>query len=133
MIAKGGVMSKIRYVAYAGAAFITVIAIMAVISLLTRGSEQFARNIEVQVMITDDGFVPEVVSIERGATVVWVNDTTKPRKVGANPYPDGSSLKSLKSGNIAPDDSYSYTFNKSGRFGYADYTNPLAAGSVQVK
>ena len=114
--------------------FVLAVFIAGVIALLNRKDDApVSTTNEVRVSITEDGFSPATISINAGATVVWSNDTAEPHKVGANPYPDASSLPDLKSEEIAPGDSYSYTFRASGTYGYADYTKPTVSGSVQVK
>lgn len=127
-------MNKKTITLFIGVVFIIAVIVTAAVSFFIRNDDNVNdAPVEVRVSITEEGFSPATVSIERGMTVVWVNETATTHQVGANPYPDASSLPELKSGDIAPGESYSYTFNASGTFGYADYTNPTTGGSVQVK
>ncbi len=87
------------------------------------------------VNITDNGFVPATLSVTNGTMVSWHNQTASPHSIGADPYPTHSSLPNFYSGKtvIAPDATYSYTFTKTGSWGYSDYTKPTTQGIVTVK
>lgn len=87
------------------------------------------------VNITDSGFVPATLAVAKGTAVTWHNQTASPHSIGADPYPSHSSLPDFYSGKtvIAPDASYSYTFTKTGAWGYSDYTMPTTQGTVTVK
>ena len=88
----------------------------------------------IEVSITDSGFVPSTIVVAKGAKVVWKNDSASPRRIGSNPYPDHTSLPSLYSKDvIAPGQTYSYTFNDAGEWGYSDYTVPTNTATVVVK
>ncbi len=126
-------MNKKIIILLVSAAFILAVIVTALFSFFTREKPVVEKTTEVRVSVTEDGFFPATLSITRDMTVVWVNDTAKPVRIGANPYPDASSLPGLKSGDIAPGDSYSYTFTASGTFGYANYNEPTEGGSVQVQ
>ena len=112
---------------------LTVIVVGALVLVNRRDKKQVEGINEIRVAITDEGFSPSTISVSKGTKVVWVNNTAAPHKVGANPFPDATSLPDLNSEAIAPDQSYSYTFENAGSFDYADYTNPTVGGTVQVK
>ena len=114
--------------------FVLAVVVVGALTLVNRRDEkQVAGTNEIRVSITDEGFSPSTITVTKDTKVVWVNDTAAPHKVGANPYPDASSLPGLKSDVIAPGESYGYTFKDAGTFNYADYTAPTVGGSVQVR
>ncbi len=85
------------------------------------------------VEITPEGFDPETILIEAGTTVTWTNTDSVAHGLRANPYPEGTDLPTLDSGDeIAPGGSYSYTFDEAGEFGYHDKADPTDSGEVQV-
>lgn len=92
-----------------------------------------AAPAEVQIKITDDGFIPAETTIKPGTRVVWTNNTTAPQRVAAGPYPDRTELPDLDSQTIAPGESYVYTFTETGKVNYANYTKPTVVGVVEVK
>ena len=129
-------VTKLTIVLFTSVVFVAAVVVAGVFTFTGRDKQPqtaAGRSIEVRIAITEEGFSPATVTIEKGMTVVWSNDTAEPHRVGANPYPDASSLPGLKSGDIAPGDTYSYTFDVGGTYGYADYTKPTVSGSVQVK
>ncbi len=114
--------------------FVFVVFVAGIIALVQNSHKQpESTTSDIRIAITEDGFSPATVTVNSGMTVVWVNNTAAPRKIGANPYPDAGSLPDLLSGDIAPGSTYSYTFRSSGNFEYADYTRPTVTGTVQVK
>ncbi len=86
------------------------------------------------VTITKNGFNPQTILINKGETVGWINEDSKAHQPASNPYPINNGLagfdakKPLKKGEI-----YTFTFEKSGTFGYHDQLHPTTNGSVVVK
>jgi plastocyanin len=77
--------------------------------------------------ITQAGFTPSKVTIEFGDTVTWTNKDTANHQVLADQglFPTSPVL--------APNQTYSYRFTKSGNFGYRDALNTKRRGSVVVR
>jgi plastocyanin len=111
---------------------------------------------QVEVSVTRQGFVPAVITIKKGATVVWVNnDDDDYHSIASNPYPSNSDLPQLHSVELNVSDkyvnsshehhsdsskvesnktnAYSFAFNRTGTFGYHDGIHPELNGSVIVK
>ncbi len=86
-----------------------------------------ARGSEINVEITDNQFVPSVVKIKKGDTVVWIN------KNGSNHWIVSDALKTLNSGEIIPEGSFSFRFDSIGVFKYKDKSNPSSLGVVDVE
>jgi plastocyanin len=86
------------------------------------------------VSISDSGFTPATLTVNKGTVVVWqAKDNTKTVVIASNPYPKGNDLKSLRSTQLGSGASYRYQFNTTGTFRYHDDLNPTTNGSVVVK
>lgn len=87
------------------------------------------------VTITKTGFVPATIKIKKGQQVTWTNTDTKDHQVSADPHPSHSSLPNLsETSKILPQESMSFTFEKTGTYGYHDELNPLTLkGTVIVE
>jgi len=72
------------------------------------------------VSLKASSYNPEHLYVSTGTTVVWVNEEDRiPRRVIH--MPAGANEKILfQSGSLAPGESYRYTFEKPGRYVYAD-------------
>lgn len=91
-------------------------------------------DLEVEVQITKDGFVPSTVSIAKGTKVTWTNVDDNPHRIASNPYPDHTELPSLDSKEaLGPDTTYTYTFEEAGTFGYHDHYRPTMNGTIVVE
>jgi len=86
------------------------------------------------VSITKDGFVPATIQIKKGSQVTWTNNDTNPHRVVTDPHPAHTNLKGLDSDPLATGESFTFTFEKTGTYGYHDEMNPLKIkGTVIVK
>ena len=77
--------------------------------------------------ITAAGFTPTKVTIDYGDTVTWTNKDTGNHQVLAD------QLAFPTSAVLAPNQTYSYTFTKSGSFGYRDALHTNRRGTVVVR
>jgi plastocyanin len=77
--------------------------------------------------ITQAGFTPDRITIAYGDTVTWTNKDSSNHQVLADQaaFPTSPVL--------APNQTYSYTFTKSGSFGYRDALNTRRRGTVIVR
>jgi plastocyanin len=77
--------------------------------------------------ITQAGFTPSKVTIEFGDVVTWTNKDTANHQVLADQaaFPTSPVLQ--------PNQTYSYTFTKSGTYGYRDALNTKRRGTVVVR
>ena len=85
------------------------------------------------VLITPAGFVPASLTIMQGTKVTWTNQDDKLHQVAANPHPAGTDLPGLRSEILNRTQTYTYTANKTGSFGYHDQLNPSVNGTIDVK
>lgn len=101
----------------------------------------------VSVTYTDDGYSPSTVEISAGDTVTFMNDSSKGMWTASALHPthriyDGTSLNDhCNNGSsdafdacreVQPGDSWSFTFNKAGEWGYHNHTFPGDTGAVIV-
>ena len=84
----------------------------------------------ITVSIAGFEFVPSTISINIGDTVKWVNDDAPPHKVVAD---SSSNIPGLESGMLNTGDSFSFTFNTVGSFGYFCQVHPSMKGTIIVK
>ncbi len=77
---------------------------------------------------SDKGFYPNTITVVLGVnnTVVWTNNDTSPHTVTSN-------SAEFNSGNMAPGQSYSYTFTAAGTYEYHCTYHPWMVGTVIVK
>jgi plastocyanin len=77
--------------------------------------------------ITQAGFTPSKVTIDYGDTVTWTNKDTANHQVLADQgaFPTSPVLQANQT--------YSYTFTKSGSFGYRDALNTRRRGTIVVR
>lgn len=127
----------------------SIIALIAIISIvLIAGCTQQQPNPEpngsvnngnlgpketVEVSITANGFEPSTISINAGDTIKFTNNDSSPHWPASNPHPVHSDLagfdakKELQQG-----ESYSFTFTKTGTFGFHDHLNPSNGGTITI-
>ncbi len=85
------------------------------------------------VEITDRGFLPRVIQIERGETVTFINTRGKPVWPASNPHPIHTNYSAFDP--RMPVDqgaTWSFTFNQDGEWWYHDHTFPSFTGRVIV-
>ena len=120
-------------------AFVVVVAVLVGFLYLnkqkTTSSKTNTKSVAVaSVSITKEGFVPATIQIKKGSQVTWTNNDTSPHQVVTDPHPSHTNLKSLNSDSLSQGESFTFTFEKTGTFGYHDEMNPLKIkGSVIVK
>jgi plastocyanin len=95
------------------------------LALLTIPSALSATTKNVDV--TAAGFTPKTVTIDFGDTVTWTNKDTASHQVLAD------QLTFPTSPVLAQNQTYSYTFTKSGNFGYRDALHTNRRGTVVVR
>lgn len=88
---------------------------------------------EITVKLTKDGFVPNVVTIEMGAAVRWINESGEANAtVNSNPYPVNNEHKEMNLGAFNGS-TLMHIFTKAGSYGYHNYFHPEWTGTVIVK
>ena len=86
-----------------------------------------AAPADVTVKIDNFAFDAQTVTVPPGATVTWINDDDAPHTVVAD---DG---KSFRSKVLDTGETFSFTFNAAGTWGYFCSVHPHMTGKVVVK
>lgn len=94
---------------------------------------------------TESGFSPTSVTIKRGGTVTWVNDSGRRMWIASDEHPSHTDYAGTTRQQHCPDSTntafdqcagetgdYSFTFDKVGTVGYHDHTNASLGGTVVV-
>ena len=84
------------------------------------------------VSLTSNGFVPKTLSNKLNQSVIWTNNSSAIHLVATDPYPVDNGIKGFKSGNLNPNDTYSFVFSKTGTYTYHDDLNPYNFKGVIV-
>lgn len=74
-------------------------------------------------------FTPSQITVTKGGTVTWTNNDNTTHTV----VDDLSNVGGPHSGDIAPGQTYSFTFNKTGSFQYHCSIHPSMRGTIVVK
>lgn len=95
-----------------------------------------------EVLITEEGFIPDRIEIDQGATVVWRNQIERPSWPASNFHPTHSLYKTEKSGCISSaldacrglekGEEFSFVFDKPGHWGMHDHLYPAFTMRVSV-
>jgi plastocyanin len=88
----------------------------------------------VVISMTDTGFEPATVTVAPGTKVTFMNNGQAAHWPASGPHPTHTNLPGFdaKKG-LATGESYSFTFDKVGTWGFHDHLNPQLFGSVVVK
>lgn len=95
------------------------------------------------VFYTDSGFQPETIEIERGETVTWLDRASREMWVASDVHPshtvyDGSSLSQHCGTDqdvfdqCTSGEKFSFTFEKTGEWGYHNHRAAADIGTVKV-
>jgi plastocyanin len=90
---------------------------------------------QAEVAINSDSFTPKTIYVKAGTQLTWTNNDTKPHQVAADPYPKNNSIPGFNNDlPLSSGDSYSFTFNKKGKYTYHDQLAPFnLQGTVVVE
>ena len=119
---------------YALLAFVVFIALIVSVAAFVNQKQQSAKGSRVaEVRITSKGFEPATLVVKSGTKITWTNDDKKPHQVVSNPYPKGGDLPNLRSEILNDDQTYTYTADKLGDFGYHDQLRPTINGTITIQ
>ena len=83
------------------------------------GYEDRRGQPEVTISMTEeDRFDAAQIVVSPGTTVTWVNNASVGHFVNSDPHPSHNVLGELNSTNLSPGESFSYTFQEPGAWGY---------------
>ncbi len=83
--------------------------------------------------ITDKGFVPKLITVDKDTIIIWVNKDSSLHHVESNPYPEATEHPDLQSHTaINTGASYSYKVSQSGEYNFHDRLHPEFNGRIVV-
>jgi plastocyanin len=86
------------------------------------------------VKITDSGFDPSSLTVDAGATVKFENESSDDAWPASNVHPTHQLYPGFDAKKpLLPGDSYSFTFTKTGSWGYHNHLEPDVQGTIVVK
>ncbi len=98
-------------------------------SQATQATQISANSVE----YASGGFSPSSITVKKGTTVTWTNKDTDPVWVASNPHPTHTDLPGFDAKKqVQPNETYSFTFEKVGNWGYHNHMNPSQGGTVVV-
>ncbi len=88
---------------------------------------------QAEVTMTGSGYEPAEVAIRAGESVRWTNDSQWPMWVASDPHPSHDGLKGFDQRQLLRrGQTYQFTFEQAGTYGYHDHLNPAKRGTVRV-
>lgn len=108
----------------------------------TQSTSSSPTNAPYIVTYTDSGFSPRTLAVPKGGTVIFKNSASDDMRVASNPHPIhndypvaggciSSAFDSCKG--IAPGQSWSFTFDIRGSWGYHNHLDPGEGGTIVVQ
>ena len=86
------------------------------------------------VRFTNSGPDPEELKIKVGQTVIFRNDSDDPIQPASDPHPQHTNLSGFDSRNpLEKGESFEFTFNKAGAWGFHDHLAPSVKGMIVVE
>jgi plastocyanin len=86
------------------------------------------------VMMEADGFSPATLTVESGETVTFENTSDDDRWPASNVHPTHELYPEFDAKKaVLPGESYSFTFERVGSWGYHDHLNPGLGGTITVE
>lgn len=132
-------MSYYKYIA------VVVIVLSLVAAWLLRDTEEVVPrgDVVIEIVYTDDGYVPNEVTVKKGEAVRWINRSSRDMwpASAVHPthslYPEKSDTDCLGSSfdaceYLPPDSRWEYTFQEVGDWRFHDHIRPSKTGIVHV-
>lgn len=85
------------------------------------------------ISVTDNGFIPQEITIKAGSTVTWINNASGAVNISSDPYPLNNAYPPLNLGNFNKGEDLSLTFNKTGKYYYHNHIIPPQKGVIIVQ
>lgn len=105
-----------------------------------KGSQQIIPNRNettgqtAEVDYSDSGYAPAIIRVKAGTTVNFVNNSSNLMWTASHPHPTHTGLPEFDALKGLPkDQTYSFTFQKTGTWRYHNHLSPAHAGSIVVE
>ena len=103
---------------------------------IDNGDQQEAPTVETDhtIVYTDDGFSPLEITIQAGETVAFENNSSSPMWIASDPHPSHTDLPEFDAERgYEPGETYSFTFEDAGTWGYHDHLRSFNTAVVIVE
>lgn len=124
-----------KFVIAAALLLVAVVTVLAIVTKMAKDNIEESPKYEPQeavVIITAEGFMPEVIRVRPGDSIRWINQDVQPHAVVSNPHSEHDGLPGLVSDTLAPDGEYVYVFEEAGTYEYHDEHQPEWNAVVEV-
>lgn len=100
---------------------------------LPTGTPATVTSSDLTVSFTDKGFSPTNLTVKKGQSVTFVNNSSDKMWVAANPFPSSSEYPAFneKTG-VESGSSWSFTFDKTGTWFYHNHYSPAQGAKIVV-
>lgn len=89
---------------------------------------------EARVAYTSSGFSPKTITIKKGGAVTFTNQSSGEMWVASNPHPIHTDYPGFdEKASVVNGESWSFTFDRTGSWGYHNHKNPSSMGTVVVQ
>ena len=85
------------------------------------------------IMLTQDGFSPSTITIQKGDSISWVNKSGKDATVNSDPHPTHTLYPPLNVGRFANGETLTLTFDATGTYGYHNHLDASQKGTILVE
>ncbi len=103
-------------------------------SVVVPGAQEKSDDVAVKITYTDEGFSPNIIEINRGETVEFINQSRRPMWVASNEHPAHGILPTFDQFTVSGfGTSWQYTFDQVGEWVYHDHVNASMEGTVIVQ
>ncbi|QQG50206.1 MAG: cupredoxin domain-containing protein [Candidatus Berkelbacteria bacterium] len=100
----------------------------------TASQDDGSVAVERTIAYTDNGFSPDSATVKAGTKVIFRNDSSNPLWVASDPHPTHTGMPGLDAGkNLAKGESFSFTFNEVGAWGYHNHSDTSDTGKITVE
>jgi len=89
---------------------------------------------DVIVRIVAEGFEPQEITVSKGDTVLWKNESNEYRWPASNLHPSHRIYSEFDPKEpLGPGESWAFTFERAGAWQYHDHLRPSKRGTVEVQ
>lgn len=86
----------------------------------------------VEIILTENGFSPNAITIEVGTVIVWSNQSGSLATVDSSPHPEHTDNPLLNLGELSDGDKFSLVFDTVGTYKYHNHLDPTQFGTITV-
>lgn len=85
-----------------------------------------------EIELTDDGYSPNLLTVNVGTKVTWINNSSAVGSVNSSVHPTHEDYAPLNLGDFDLGESLTLVFNEVGTYKYHNHLNPTQFGTIEV-